>query len=148
MKKVYSTGRKWQWWLWNSSTLWKRCCGWKWEEWGELQCCDVDPVIVRERSSGDMEGGPAVVKPTIKRMSFNNINNMRSLLKDKQLHRLWGNSASCCHEITSRPTLYLLSILSPLMSYCCRKETQAEEKMEIIITPFSVSTVKWVWLRC
>lgn len=31
---------------------------WKSEEWGELQCCDVDPVIVRERSSGDdMEGG-------------------------------------------------------------------------------------------
>lgn len=29
---------------------------------GELQCCDVDPVIVREQSNVDGGGRPAVVK--------------------------------------------------------------------------------------
>lgn len=54
---------------------------------------DVDPVIVRESSSGVMEkGGLARVKPTIIIIS-NNINKMRSLPQDKLLLRHWGNSA-------------------------------------------------------
>lgn len=37
-----------------------------------------------------MEGGPAVVNPTIRRTSFHNINKMRSLLEDKQLQLALG----------------------------------------------------------
>lgn len=31
---------------------------WKCEEWGELQSCDEDPVIVRQEHSGDVGGVP------------------------------------------------------------------------------------------
>lgn len=48
----------------NNGGGWKTIplCGWKCEEWGELWCRDVDPVIVIKRGSGNMEESPAGVK--------------------------------------------------------------------------------------